>query len=55
MSAKLEHIMHFNFTEVVLKSNYRYTKVELLQVYLLYSLNILHYKINIIQKSYNYL
>ncbi len=51
--------MHFNFMEVVLKSNQIYlidkyidcAKIELLQVYFRYTLNILHLKTDIIQGS----
>ncbi len=50
-------LMHFNCPEVVLKANKRYTevcaKVELLQVYFRYTLNILLLKADIIQRAYN--
>ncbi len=52
--------LRVNCVEVVLKSHKRYTevymivlKVELLQVYFRYTLNILHLKMNVIQRSYN--
>ncbi len=49
--------MHFNCAEVaqlkIYWSIFDCAKVELLQVYFRYTLNIVHLMTNIIQKSYN--
>ncbi len=48
--------MHFNCAEVQLKiywNIFDFAKVEILQVYFRYTLNVLHLKADIIQRSYN--
>ncbi len=50
---KMLRLKHFNCAEVVLKSNQRCTDCAKVEVYFRYTLNILHLKTNIIQRSYN--